>query len=727
MRRPKPLIGHALVSLTIVLGSLVALAPSLGVRLDREAPTAGAIAPTQLSTTGRIAYWRTSPGDEHELWAADLEGHRRFPVATSPKKAEPDITRWSPDGDGIAWHADGDVHVVRLDRTRTTVSLPADLREARWRPVGLAWSPDSKRLAATLRPVYGASNEADVFVADLDRTATTWRRVTRTGESLAASWLDDRRLLIETVGGHIGLVDHVDAAGDPSAAAPLPITAMVAVSPRVGADGRLWFFGGKWSGTPVFGAPAAAGSVWSMTLDGADMRRETSIERDHARLEAILPDGRAVVGVPGALYVLGDEPVLFPWKAGGVRRVIVAQDGRRVVALTETRILSVDVTKIPRSLPAITDSPDALTVVLDAVKAPDAWFPSRPIGLARSGRPPDGPRETLTFSFGRALWQLRPGGAMRQLVMPPARERPGWIGPLAAEHARGLIAVPVHTFRPEGGRYVAEVMIFDRSGRHLVSLEGESATVSWSADGSQVGLATWSEAAGPSLQLYDTATWSAGARHERVRGSLTSAGLVLVDEGRAHPAAPEQTWQRVGQTISVIDGRSRRQVSDAETLAEEPRLRDLRAPGLLPSIVVHGAGRDHLLVRITFLDGVARAMQPETALLMIRALDGRVTGVLRARPGHDHTDATWSPTADLVGLTRGPLGPAVTQREGTALVVDPSGALVLERPGRFAGWSHDGQRVYLARPEGLFEVRLDGTDETRVSALGVVPVTATGP
>lgn len=724
MKRPGPLVGHALVSFAIVFGSLAALAPSFGLRFAREPEATAAIVPTQLSTAGRIAYWRTSPGDEHELWVADLDGYRRFPIATSPKQAEPDITRWAPDGEGVAWHADGDVQVVRLDRTRVTVSLPADLRESRWRPVGLEWSPDSKRLAATLRPVYGSSNEADVFVADLDRTASTWRRITRTGESLVSSWLDDRRLLIETVNGSIGLIDHLDAAADPSAASPRPITAMSAVSPRIGPDGRLWFFGGKWAGAQMFGGPVAAGSVWSMTVDGGDVRRETSIERDQARLHTFLPDGRAVIGVPGALYVLGDEPVLFPWKTGGVRRVIVAQDGRRVIALTETRILGVDVAKIPRALGTVTDSPDATTVLLDGVRAADAWFPSRPISLARSGGQPDAPRETLTFAFGRAVWQLLPGGGMRRLVPLSSR---GWVGPVSAAHGPGLVAVPVNTLRPDSGQYVAEVMIFDRSGRHLRSLEGVSAAVSWSADGSQLGLATWTNTGGGSFQVHDTATWSRGPHYEGVRGSLTAAGLVLVDEGRVHPAAPEASWLRVGQTISIADGRVPRRVTDAVTLSAEPRLGDLRAPGLLPSIAVRAAGREHLLVSVTFLDGVARAMPPQSALLLVRALDGRVTGVLRADAGQDHTDPAWSPIAELVGLTRGPQGPVIMQRPGTALVVDPSGAVVLERPGRFAGWSHDGRSVYVARPEGLFEVRVDGGGETRVSALGVAPVTATGP
>lgn len=54
--------------------------------------------------------------------------------------------------------------------------------------------------------------------------------------------------------------------------------------------------------------------------------------------------------------------------------------------------------------------------------------------------------------------------------------------------------------------------------------------------------------------------------------------------------------------------------------------------------------------------------------------------------------------------------------------MDVSGPAILEREGQFAGWSADGEWIYLARREGLFAVRLDGSKEARIGPLGVAPV-----
>ncbi len=46
--------------------------------------------------------------------------------------------------------------------------------------------------------------------------------------------------------------------------------------------------------------------------------------------------------------------------------------------------------------------------------------------------------------------------------------------------------------------------------------------------------------------------------------------------------------------------------------------------------------------------------------------------------------------------------------------------------GRFAGWSPDGDRFYVARDSGLYAVPLAGGDPVWLSALGV-PVSAVRP
>lgn len=718
----RPVLPYAFVSISIVVLSIVAMGLTVGgARVAREPTASSAIAPAPLSTSGRLAYWRPSPGDDLELWVSDLDGKRRFPIATAPKKADVELTRWSPDGSAVAWMSDGEVHVMRLDRTRTTVSVPADLQAARWRPVTLEWSPSSKRLAATLRPAGGVSNEGDVFVADLDRTATTWVRRTTTGDAYAGPWLDDERLLTETAAASIGLMS-VAGTG-----APRPLTAMPAVSPRIGPDGRLYFFGGRGGAAALFSGPLAAGSVWSMTIDGDDLRRETRAERDQGRLQGFLRDGRFIVGVPGALYVAGDEAVLFPWKAGAVRRVVPSQDGRTVIGLTESRVVRADLSKIPRSATGLDMTIDAPTVLLDAVASPDAWFPSPPVTLARSpARPADGPREELTFTFGRSIWRLAPGGGMRELLSAPSQ---GWMSGPVPSPTGDLVAATVSA-RTADGRLEASTVILDRDGRRVATLPGTAGTVTWSPDGAQLSLWAWYEKDGYATQLYDTATWTPGRRFAKTRGLWSGAGLVLVDEGRQHPRMPDLSWARVGQAVEVVTPAGPHRVTDADRLARHPLLRGVVQPDLLPAIssVAPSSRATHLLVGLAQFGADGRSVAG--ALVVVRAADGEPIALLRPDPGlsssFSWSDPAWAPHSDLIGVTRREAG-TPDQLSGMALVLDVRGRALLERQGRFAGWSMDGEWIYLARREGLFAVRLDGGLEARIGPLGVSPVVATPP
>lgn len=717
----RPLVGHALVSVVIVAGSLVAMAPTFVGRSERQPIATAAIVPTQLAATGRLAYWRPSPEGEQELWVSDLEGPRRFPLATASKGTDVDLTRWSPDGNAVAWRAGADLRVARLDRTQATVSLPFELREGRWRPVALRWSPDSRRLAATLRPADGLSNEADVFVADLDRTAGTWRRLTRTGESLVSGWLDDARLLIEIVSAAVGVLP-VDGSG------PMrPLSAMSLVSPKVGPDGRVWAFGGRWAGPGLFSGPVAAGTVWSMTADGDDARRMSGVERDQGRLHAFLPDGRPVIGVPGAIFVLGDEFVLFPWKTGSVRRVVVAKDGRHTIAFTETRILRVDVARIPRSLASLADTPDATSVLLDGVSAPDAWFPSKAVALARSG-PTAAPREALMFTLARSLWRLGPDGQMRALLSGAADQ---WGSASAVSPDGRLIAASTQVRRSPGGRYEQETVIVDRDGRRLASLLGYAPPGAWSRDGARLLLSRSDPASGRWwIDEVETTTWTDVARYERARGAFTAAGLVITGEGRQHPARDQ--WTRVDQPLELVTAAGRRTITDAGRLARHPLATSMfqdRATGdpLYSAIteVRPSPSGAHAVVTLAAIDGGGR--YSDGVQLIVDLSSGEPLGSIRPPDGYGYWDQpAWSPHGETLALTRAQTGSPPGAGAGTAVVMDLAGRVILERAGRFAGWSADGRSLYVARPEGLFEVPLGGAGEVRVSSLGVAPVAAVG-
>ncbi|MEK7861076.1 MAG: hypothetical protein AAB284_06955, partial [Chloroflexota bacterium] len=113
------------------------------------------------------------------------------------------------------------------------------------------------------------------------------------------------------------------------------------------------------------------------------------------------------------------------------------------------------------------------------------------------------------------------------------------------------------------------------------------------------------------------------------------------------------------------------------------------------------------------------------AFVLLRTADGEPLAALTLDPRVGLSDFAWSPASTLVAHTvwEGS-GPTAARR---AVVRDALTArIVLERDGRFAGWSPDGEWIYVARDEGLFADRVDGSGGVRVSPFGV-PVSATRP
>lgn len=96
----------------------------------------------QISPDGRrVAYQRTSMDrmrdrQRSELWIVDADGsgHRRLAAGRAP--------RWSPDGERLAYLAEGQIRVRWMD-TGDTATI-TQLTES---PGGIRWSPDGRRIA----------------------------------------------------------------------------------------------------------------------------------------------------------------------------------------------------------------------------------------------------------------------------------------------------------------------------------------------------------------------------------------------------------------------------------------------------------------------------------------------------------------------------------------------------------------------------------------------------
>jgi len=701
--RLRPLLPYALASVLVVVSSVVALAVSL----PRDGATAGGI-PTaaprrdvELSPTARVAYWREAPSGEWQLWVGDLDGRRRWTVATAAPGAELALTRWSPRGDAVGY-VEGATRlvVVGLDGTRIDLPPPKDAPAERRGIVSFHWSPDATRIAASARLAGGRSNESDVYVIEV-RAGAEWVRETELGDAYAGPWISADELFVETGTGLIGILR-------PGARDLHPIIGMPAASPMLGQDGRVYFAGGGWVRADLGAAPYASGSIWSVTLDGDDLRHEAAASFDAVRLQGRLADGRFVVGMPGSAYLATDEIVPFPWSAGTIRRVVVTADGG-VLGLTDDRVIRLD----PSTLTATVATPDAaMVVLLDRARAADIWSPSRPLAAVRSSpRPPEGPPARLAFVLGRTLWQMDRDGRVRALLSPPAQ---GWISGAAWSPDGGRLAVIVS----EGGRWPpnATVLIIDRNGRSEMAFRGGDA-LSWSPDGRSLAVtsARYPGSNEWEILLYDLERGVPEAIPGR-QAAWTRRGLVVLGNGTASSG----NW-RIGQTLELIEGDQRRTITTSDRLAAHPKLRGL--PGAdLPRTAITWmyASPDGELVGVALArlnDSVAKV-----AFAVIRASDGEPLLAFDSDGRDGVSGLMWSPEGKVVGHSVAPAQgfPASPDTAGKALVRDArTWAVLAEAPGRFAGWAPDGEWWFVARNEGLFAYRLDGSGGIRVSPYGV--------
>lgn len=718
MRHTRALAPYAVLSLAIVVASAVALVPTIHERAEAPgAPIAAARA--TLSDTARLAYWRAG-ADRLELWAGDLDGRRRWTVATAGEHDDPALLRWSPDGASVAYTtggAGGPLSIAHVDGTRTaTILLPDALRGAGWKIVSFEWSPDSTRVAATIRAANGVGNESDVYLAPAT-DGGTWLRVTSLGDAFAGPWVDRDRLFVESGSGVIAVLDVASRE-------LRPLTGMPAASPLVGRDGRVYFVGGRYASNVVALRPYASGWVWSTTIDGDDLRRETAVAGDQLRLFGMLADGRAAIGVPGGAYFSArQERIVLAFRSGTVRSLDVSGDGRRVIGWTGSRLLAIDPSKVDAAKGAL-PSEDAARVLVGEVIDAGVWTPRTTPELAHV-RPQSSaaPRARLAYVLGRTVWGSAADGSVRQIAAGPQYyiSQPRW--------------------SPSGDR-LAVVVTEGAPARASAIVTGEGGTVRWDApslypafrwtlDGNALAFTTGGgiadRGAGPEpipliTEVRDAAT---GSLLERLPGRVvwTPAGPVTLTDGE-RPPGPSAHPIFVRQRVEVAGPAGPRIVTDAALLASQVLTAgNVPFDPVITEVLPFG---DPSYLAVQVWKQTANAMA-DGALVVVRVRDGRAVWSLpmNNQSGPTYTsDISASPAGRYVAWTEFERIEATNRR---AFVADPlTGRGVLAVDGRFGGWSPDPDWVYVARDEGLFAVRLDGSAEVRVSLIGV-PVVAARP
>jgi WD40-like Beta Propeller Repeat len=661
-------------------------------------PTPSAVrAPVELSRAGRLAYWRTDPTGDTQLWVSNVDGSGRRAIAKSDSVAGLSSTRWSPDGESIAYLDRGgqSVAIQRLDGSHVDLPLPSVLLTSGSRFIDLDWATDSRSVAATQRDA--GSSTTDVFVALA--TGGAWRNVTLLRNAFLSRWISPSELLVHTGNGLIG-VQGVDGTR------LRPLTAQVATSPFLGDDGRVYYFAGQVSPAvrdatvPVINAGQAR--VWSLTLDGGDIRPETTQVYDDVRLAGRWPDGRFVVhqGASTALAFLAEGQPPIDTTLGVIDRVAFSPDRRTAVGLTGSRIFRYD-----------TAHPDTPVVLLSDVVQPDAWYPQT-ITIARSSPAPAAARPTgrYAFALGGLLWSMDATGGVRLLRQLQASD----------VDLRPLSGIAIPQWSQSGDR----IIYFDllaNSFRGAVFVTDETGTGGRLSDQDPVGpFPTWSPDGNVAytdlVGTFGSAGFGAdgevrivtptnGARVTTYHAREVAFGggkTYLIDNGKLN--LPLQT--RTDHAILEVTPTGSRIVTTTATLSAGVSL----AQGLQFSMLGASADGAFLSVRISPAAGSLGFI-----FAVLRAADGAPT--LQAA-GQDVADVRWSPTGHLTGMTLGNI-PVVREADTGRIIASATS-------GRFAGWSPDGKWFYVARDVGLYALPLAGGDAVRISALGV-PVSVTTP
>ncbi len=710
MRRAQAPYAIAAVLVLVVSVAVLAGALAMGGLLEEHAAADASPTPSasrgaiELSRAGRLAYWRTEPNGDNQLWVSNLDGSGKHPIAKIDLLSRVSSTRWSPDGNAVAYLDRGQAVIVqRLDGAgaRFELGLPQFLVAANSRIIDFSWSTDGASLAATVRGASAGNpnGDTDVYVAAATGASSgSWRSVTNVRNAFLSQWISPVELLIHTQNGLIALATPDGL---------LPLTGLIATSPFVGDDGRIYFLAGQVAPTirdqtvPVINAAQAR--VWSMTLDGGDMKQETTQVYDDVRLVTRWPTGRFVVhqGASTALAFLSAGTPPIDTTLGVTDRIVFAPDRRTGIGLTTTRIYRYDVSQ-----------PDKPVVLLSDVAQPDAWYPNTII-VARSSSPPAAvrPAARYVFALGGLLWNTA-FGYVRETRELGTDDR----------GLRRLSGVAVPQWSPKGDRilyfdvpansFAGVVFVADATGNgtRISDLDASGPFPVWTPEGNVayarlIGARDSAGFAAEGEVRIVSPTGGAPITTYKAREIAFGGGKTfLIDNGKLASGLPTRT----DHAILEVTTTGTRVVATAASVAIFERFGGATAIPWQLSML--GASADGMFLSVRESPAVGSF---GFTFALLRASDG--TGV-QGLSGADVADVRWAPTGHLVGMTL--LNVPIVRDAETGAIVASAGS------GRFAGWSPDGKWFYVARDIGLYALPLAGGDPVRISALGV-PVSTT--
>jgi Tol biopolymer transport system component len=725
MRQARGLLPYAALAVLIVGATVVALVVST---LGPPAPIETAASPvptavattttrpsTDLSPSGRLAYWRAEANGDYLLWLANADNSRRRSV-TKADPATVSRTKWSADGNSVAYVESGvRLVVVRVDGVISNYTLSPELRADGYRIVDHRFSPSGLRIAATVQRV--SSSITDVYV---NAPGGLWQRLTTTEDVLAADWINEEELLVQTAGGIVG---RLRAGGRDQLR---PLTGLPSATPIIGEDGRIYFLSGRVNGfagateTLIF---TAAASVWSVTSDGEDLRREpVTLDTDSYRLDGMWPNGFLLHrGTTAAQLAVVKTMVDLPTSAGLLERMQVSPDKKVAIGFAGTNLVRLDLT--PTGIAA------SAVVLLGSVQQGDAWFPRTAALATHTPSKADVPTARYVFALGGNLWMmgadglpslLRAGNTNAQTL----RRNPSLVPPQGAPAGDKVLTVESLSTGASAFQLVAVVISRDGTVRRYVTPSSIGPLPTWSPQGTQFSVVGLPAAAGDPvvlssdlvISLIDTASGVAVTTIPGREAYWTQAGVLLINNGTFRAA----DRARDDQAIEIWNAGQKRQVVTVAKLIADPRAQAPSATrGNTETIALTSAPDGaHLSVHINFLGTTSTP-----SFVVVRAKDGTPSAIVA---GDRVSDEAWSSTNRYIGYTLTVQQPGVARGPRTIVRDAETGDVLIDQDGRFAGWSPDGLWSYTARNEGLFARRVGVGEAVRFSPYGVV-VSATKP
>jgi hypothetical protein len=705
----------ALVTMTLGLPVQVAEAPAASASAVATATTRPS---TDLSTSGRLAYWRVEANGDYLLWLANADNSRRRSVTKADQPNSVSRTKWAVDGASIAYVESGvRLVVIRVDGVKTTYTLAPDLRADGYRIVDHRFSPSGLRVAASVQRATGS--QSDVYVSG---PGGNWTRLTTTEDVLVGDWLTEDELLVQTTGGIVG---RLRASGKDQVR---PLTGLAAATPIIGQDGRIYFLSGRVSGfagaseTLVY---ASSSSVWSMTAEGEDLRREGfNLPSDSLRLDGRWPGGgflahRGTNLAQAAFRKSDSEPeVQMPTGAGLIERLQVSPDDKFAIGFAGANLVRLDL--------APTGAIGNLVVLLGSVAQGDAWFP-RAVDLATVARArADVPAARYVFALGGHLWAMgadglpalfRAGNTNSQTLRRFNLAPPVW-----SPAGDKVLTVESLSSGASAFQLVAVVISRDGTVKRYTTPSSVGTGVSWSPDGTQIAVAALPTAASdPSvlasdlnIAILDASSGTVARTIPGREATWTKGGIVVLTNGSVRTG----DRARDDQVIEVWNGTTKRDLISIAKLVGDPRTQAPATTRGITQTTALTASPDgaYASVHLNFL-----LASPTFSFALVRARDSTATAIILDAV----SDESWSPAGRNIGYTV-TFGRGANARQRAVLRDAETGDVLADLEGRFAGWSPDGLWAYVARTDGLYARRVAGGELVRASLYGV-PVSVTKP